>query len=215
MRAKRGGLTPKNPRCSVLKILRAGQNRGFLGFASMIYRGMEGWIIDYQADRGPDYTFRNITVIVDTNEDLAKKQFLDGIGYPNQKRYLSLPFEAMVTEIIVEDPEDLTTPDWGCSVNGVTRYPNVPSSVRSIRSFNMDTEGIDKIQLVLEMIKATIEINDYIKDKIGVESLYSIDDILGSINMDVYDDSDLPEFISLPGVPSDLIFKSLRRNEII
>ena len=176
---------------------------------------MKGWIIDYQADRGPDYTFRSINIIVNDNEKSAKEQFLDSFGYPNKERYLPLSFEDMITEVVVEDPEGLTTPDWGCSVNGVTYYPNVPSIVPSYKNFSIDTESMDMRRLVLQMIKSTKEINDYIKDTIGVESFYTIDNILDSINMNVYDDSDLPEFISIPRVSSDRVLKSLRKAGII
>ena len=91
---------------------------------------MEGWIIDFQSDRGPDYTFRNIMVIVDEDEDSAKRiflvlmeslfngmssfvfsinSFLDNYDYEGGEDYLSLGFNEMLETIIDNDREGYMT----------------------------------------------------------------------------------------------------------
>jgi len=72
---------------------------------------MKGWIIDFQSNTGPDYNFRKVIVIVDKDEDSAKKKFIENDQYPNAEDYLSWGFEAMVTEIVEEDPEEYMSGD--------------------------------------------------------------------------------------------------------
>ena len=172
---------------------------------------MEGWIIDYQTDSGPDYTFRNIMVIVDEDEDSAKRIFLDNYDYEGGDKYLSLGFEEMVGTIIEDDPEEYTTgAGWEMIVNSYNHYDNVSSNEASYEQFYFATED-PSIKDVLEgMIDVLPSINDYIKDKIGISSHYKIEDFISSINLD----EDEFQFLQVPGISHSSILMTMLKRDI-
>ena len=181
----------------------------------MIYRCMKGWIIDYQADSGPDYTFRNIIVIVAKDEDSAKELFLENYEYEDGENYLSLEFKDMVNTIIEEDPEEYHSgAGWYSSINTCDHYDNVPSNEPSYKDFYFATEDSSIKDVVVGMIDILPQINDYIKDNIGISSRYKLDDFIKSIDLD---DDELSSigWIMIPRVSSDLVLKSLRKAGII
>lgn len=175
---------------------------------------MKGWIVDFQANGGPDYSFRKIVVIVDSNEENAKRIFIEGEEYPNYDEYLEYGFEEMVYEIIEEDPEDVMKgAGWDLSVNNWDVFDNVPSSSPSYKDFYFDTEG-DVKDLFFSMFNILPSINQYIEDKLGVASRYKIDDLLDSI---IAEEDELAalEFIKVPGISTDRLLKSMSKAGIM
>ena len=173
---------------------------------------MEGWIIDYQADGGPDYTFRKIAVIVAKDEDSAKKIFIENDEYPNGEDYLSFGFEAMVTEIVEEDPEEyMTGAGWSMSVNSYDHYDNVSSNEPTYKDFYFSTEDSSIKDLYDGIVDILPSINDYIKDKIGISSHYKIDDLIESIDLD----NDEFTFLMVPRISPASILRIMRKRGII
>jgi hypothetical protein len=150
---------------------------------------MEGFIIDYQADEGPDYIFRQVVVIVDVDENAAKKQFIDSIEYPEGEKYLSMGLEEMVKNIIENDPEDyFTGAGWKSSFNHVKKYNQVPSNNPSCETFIIPLDGAEIIDVIFDMENTVKELNDYIQANLGVPHLYSVDDFLSDANLGDYSD---------------------------
>jgi hypothetical protein len=150
---------------------------------------MEGFIIDYQADSGPDYIFRQVVVIVDVDENAAKKQFIDSIDYPEAEKYLSMGLEEMVKKIIEDDPEDyFTGAGWKSSFNHVKKYNQVPSKNPSCETFIISLDGDEVIEVIFDIEKSVKELNDYIQSNLGVPPLYSVDDFLSDANLGDYAD---------------------------
>jgi hypothetical protein len=173
---------------------------------------MKGWIIDYQANGGPDYTFRKIMVIIDKDEESAKKIFIEHDEYPNGEDYLLWGFEAMVTEIVEEDPEEyMTGAGWSMSVNSYDYYERVSSNEPSYKDFYFDTEDPSIKDLYDSMVAILPSINDYIKDKIGISSHYKIDDLIESIDLD----NGEFEFLLVPGISPVSILKTMIKRGII
>ena len=173
---------------------------------------MEGWIIDFLSDRGPDYTFRKVVVIVDKDEDSAKEKFIENDEYPNGEDYLSWGFEAMVTEIVEEDPEEYMSGDgWKMTVNSYDYYEQVSSNEPSYKDFYFDTQGNSFKDLFGNVTDMLSEINDYIKDKIGISSHYKIEDFIESIDLD----NDEFQFLQVPGIsPSSILITMIKRGII-
>jgi hypothetical protein len=171
---------------------------------------MKGWIIDYQADRGPDYTFRKVIVIVAVDEDSAKKKFIEHDEYPNGEDYLTWGFESMVTEIVEEDPEEYMTGDgWEMTVNSYDYYERVSSNEPLYKDFYFDTQGNsikDLFSIATDMLS---EINDYIKDKIGISSHYKIEDFIESMDLEGF------ESLEIPGISPASILMIMRKRGIL
>jgi hypothetical protein len=171
---------------------------------------MEGWIIDFQSNTGPDYTFRKIVVIVDKDEDSAKEKFIENDEYPNGEDYLSWGFEAMVTEIVEEDPEGyMTGAGWEMNVNSYDYYEHVSSNEPSYKDFYFDTQGDSIKNLVVSVTDMLSNINDYIKNKIGISSHYKISDFIESMDLEEF------ESLQIPGISPASILESMIKRGII
>jgi hypothetical protein len=168
---------------------------------------MKGWIIDFQSNTGPDYNFRKVIVIVDKDEDSAKKKFIENDQYPNAEDYLSWGFEAMVTEIVEEDPEEYMTGDgWKMSVNSYDYYGQVSSNEPSYKDFYFDTQGDSIKDLVGSVTDMISEVNNYIKDKIGISSHYKIEDFIKNMDLEEF------EALQIPGIsPSSILENMIKR----
>lgn len=171
---------------------------------------MEGWIIDYQTDSGPDYTFRNIIVIVDEDEDSAKRIFLDHLDYEGGDKYLSLGFKEMVETIIGDDPEEyMTGAGWEMSINSYSHYENVSSNEPSYEQFYFATEDPDIKDLYNGMLDALPSINDYIKNNIGISYRYKIEDFMESIDLEEF------EYLQIPGISPGSILDTMIKRDIL
>ena len=146
---------------------------------------MKGFIIDCQTDSGPDYIFRQVVVIVDTDDNAAKKKFIDAIGYPEGEKYLSKGLVNMAKHIILDDPEEyFTGAGWEYSFNPVKKYNQAPSNNPSCEIFFIPLEGAEIIDVIFEIDNTVTELNDYIQVNLGVPPFYNANDIVAKVDLE-------------------------------
>lgn len=149
---------------------------------------MKGFIIDFQANSGPDYIFRQVVVIVDTDENAAKKQFINSLEYPEPEKYLSKGLVNMAKHIILDDPEGYFTGDgWKYSFNPVKKYNQVPSNNPSCETFIIPSEGAEIVDVIFEIVNTVTELNDYIQENLGVPLFYNVNDFVSKVDLEDVD----------------------------
>ena len=136
---------------------------------------MNCWIIDAQANSGPDYRWRFITVIIAPNDASANEMYLDSEDYPVKKKYLKMKTEDLASLVYDEDPEEYFD-SWNLQCNKVTTYTNVPSNEPSIKRFEIQTEGLTPIEFYKSTNEELLKLSQYYKEKIGQDSPYSFSD---------------------------------------
>lgn len=136
---------------------------------------MNCWIIDAQANSGPDYCFRVITVIIAPNDASANEMYLDSENYPVKKKYLKMKTEDLANLVYDEDPEEFFD-NWVLQCNKVTAYTNVTSNEPSIKRFEIQIEGLSPIEFYKSTNEELLKLSQYYKEKIGQDSPYSFSD---------------------------------------
>lgn len=152
---------------------------------------MNCWIIDSQANSGPDYCFRFITVIIAPNDAIANQLYLDSEEYPVKKKYLKMKTEDLATLVYDEDPEEWFD-GWELQCNEVTTYTNVSSNEPSVRKFEIQIQGLSPIEFYKSTNEELLKLSQYYKEKIGQDSPYSFSDFKANF-WEVLDEDDEEE----------------------